>query len=86
MMTYPSETGSASYTNTQAVKDALAEWKPGTDKHGYDIAKETYKQLRIHGSKARPMDGTVLRYVRYYGSLYGVTLKDRATSLYHKSE
>ena len=85
-LTYPSETGDKKYTNTQAVKDALKEWTPGTDKHGYDIVKATYKKLRLNGSKARPMDASIMRYVRAYGSLYGVSLKDRATSLYHKSD
>lgn len=83
-MTYPSETGNPIYTNTQAVKDALKQWEPGTDKHGYDLVKMTYKNLRAHGSSAKPMDATILRYLRYFGSLYGVELKDRAKSLYHK--
>lgn len=82
--TYLSETENPNYTNTQAVKDALKEWRPGTDKHGYEFVRATYRQLRAHGSKARPMDDTIMRYLRAYGSLYGVKLKDRTTSLYHK--
>lgn len=73
------------YTNVQAVRDVLKEWKPGTDKHGYDIVRCTYRNLREHGSDRRPMDASILRYLRAYGSLYGVSLKDRATSLYHKA-
>lgn len=83
-MTYPSDTGDPRYTNKQAVMDALKQWEPGTDKHGYDLAKMTYRNLRAHGSAARPMDATILRYLRYYGCLFGVTLKDRSKSLYTK--
>lgn len=72
------------YPNTQAVKDVLAEWTPGTDLHGPEIVSLAYDKLRQHGSPAKPMDASIMRYVRYYGCLYGVRLKKRSTSLYHK--
>ena len=73
------------YPNVQAVRDTLKEWKPGTDKHGYEIVRCAYRHLRLNGSQRRPMDTSIMRYLRAYGSLYGVTLKDRAKSLYHKA-
>lgn len=74
------------YTIRQAAKDALNSIPCGTDFHGYDFLEKCRFNLLTHGSTARPYDSTLLRELRRYRELYGITLKDQNKSIYHKGD
>ena len=56
----------------------------GKDFHGYEYFNACRHLLIVNNSPARPYDATLLRYLRQFGSLYGIKLKDRNKSIYHK--
>jgi len=71
------------YTRTDAAREVMKALLPG-DFHGPEYSRLCQKKLDEHGLPFHPMDGTWMRYLRQFGSLYKISLKDRSKSLYHK--
>ena len=74
------------YTIAQATKDAMEMIPYGTDFHGYDYITACRNLLRLNGSVAKPYDATLLRYLRHYRELYGISIKNMKKSIYHKDD
>lgn len=74
------------YTITQAVKDSLNQIPYGSDFHGYEFFERCRKNMVANGNHNRPYDASLLRIMRANASLYGVVLKDRCKSIYHKND
>jgi len=71
------------YTTMDAVREVLTAWKPGTEMLGYEIA-EAVRQRTYARNGSRPLDATVLRYVRTYKGVFGITVPKYGESLYRK--
>ena len=76
----------STYTVAQSTKDAMQRIPCGTDFHGYDYFKACRNLLFLNGSPAKPYDASLLRYLRQFGSLYGIKCVDRNKSIYHKDD
>lgn len=74
------------YTVTQAVKDSLRQIPYGSDFHGYEFFDRCRRNMTANGCPNKPYDASLIRIMRQYASLYGVTLKDRNKSIYHKAD
>lgn len=76
---------SEDYKVSDAVKEVLGAWAPGTDKLGYEITEEV-RNLTYMKSGKRPLDSTILRYVRQYRGVFGIVrpTAQKQSSIYRK--
>lgn len=82
MTTFRSE--NEKYSVVDAVRDTLAAWEAGTTKLGWQITEEVRGKVYPRTGR-RPLDSTILRYVRLYRDVYGIApVEGKKGSVYRK--